>query len=509
MYIPVDPNSNYRIEFWTGNPGGTADLQYTFSPNYNLDNLLFNQSYLTMSTSSYPLDAFMILKLSNINDTNDIIGISPNSNNYSSLSYSNRRFNIKATSNSLVSSINETSENYLLLEWSIGNNNNYIRRFGSNIANTTVGTWNLPNNSNIIIGNSNGFDFSNRFKGYIGELIMFNRQLNNNDTQQIEGYLAWKWGLQFFLASNHAYKNSPPYLFKRFIDNTYIPTGVPSYYTSNSGFYLSKTGYASIDLVLSSASTTLNAIRTYSSVASGWTQVHDKDLDTNVYYSMSEFDRQLIKIVLNKGVSTFTTTNLYTLTNATTSVLGACYAPSCLWTSTTGYGAFIIGGFGQAIIHVLEFNSTKTNISNAYTVAYTSEVYGTEVIPKGASGFLNNYGVAYTRNSKQMSSWVIDMSTRSWTNRVDNSYSTSPAGTINGGGMIYYPPGKEIFSGDTDIGGNRIAFTNSFDSKLYVWNISETNNKIDWTYSKTIILTNFGNGPTPYHMSTNAYNSIS
>jgi hypothetical protein len=399
------------------------------------------------------------------------------------------------------------------MEWGISNNNNFIRRFGSNIANTTVGTWTIPNNSNIIIGNSNGFDFTNRFKGYIGEIMIFNRHLINEDRQQIEGYLAWKWGLQSFLASNHLYKNAPPYLIYKFISTVWVPTGVPGYYTSNSGFFLSKQSYTTTNnfiLTPANINITNNITRTYAVNLTSWTHSHDKDLDSNVYYTVNTA-RQVIKTVLDKGLNTFTNTTIFTdsATNITSEVLGNAYAPACMWTSSIGYGAIIAAGFSQAVLHVFELNSTKTGITNSYRVTYTSEVYGVEVIPKGASGFSNDYGIAYTRNSKQMSSWIVNMSTRSWTNRVDNSYSSSPAGSNNGCGMIYYPPGKQIFDGDTDVNTNRVAFTNTGDQKLYVWNVTEsTNDRIVWNYSKTITLTGFGNGPTPYHMSVNAYNSI-
>ena len=46
--------------------------------------------------------------------------------------------------------------------------------------------------------------------GYVGELIAFNNALSDSQRQQIEGYLAWKWGLQSSLPSNHPYLNVPP-----------------------------------------------------------------------------------------------------------------------------------------------------------------------------------------------------------------------------------------------------------------------------------------------------------
>jgi hypothetical protein len=195
----------------------------------NLDTLEFNQSYLTLPLSNYPLDAYIVVKLNSLSETYGILGIGPNSNNYSSLSYNTSGGNlwsINATSNTIITSAAETSGNFLLMELGLGNSNNYIRRYGANISNVTTGVWSLPPNSNIIIGNNNGFNFSRSFKGFMGEIILFNRQLNDGDRQQIEGYLAWKWGLQSFLASNHPFKNSAPYLFIRSVPSNVFTTSL-------------------------------------------------------------------------------------------------------------------------------------------------------------------------------------------------------------------------------------------------------------------------------------------
>jgi hypothetical protein len=284
----------------------------------------------------------------------------------------------------------------------------------------------------------------------------------------------------------------------------------PAYYSSSSGFYMLQIRYDSQNLSLTTAQVGFTTIRTYGSIVDSrsWTVVHDKDLDSNVYYSMGESTRVLYRAVLTKGGTTITNTNLLNYTGATTSVLGACYAPICMWSSPVGYGAFIIGGFSQAVLHVLEFSATKNSIAFTYTVSYTSEVYGTEVIPKAVTGWANDYGVAYTRGSKQMSSWVVNMSTRSWTNRVDNSFSGTPAGSINGCGMIYYPIGKPIFTSDPDTSTHRVGFSDTSSAALYVFNITEGINQINWVYLKTVSGFSGGGGVTPYHMSVNAYNSV-
>ena len=46
--------------------------------------------------------------------------------------------------------------------------------------------------------------------GSIGEVLIFNVALGDPDRQKIEGYLAWKWGLQTPLAAGHPYKSAAP-----------------------------------------------------------------------------------------------------------------------------------------------------------------------------------------------------------------------------------------------------------------------------------------------------------
>jgi hypothetical protein len=291
------------------------------------------------------------------------------------------------------------------------------------------------------------------------------------------------------------------------------PSGpAPSYYTTNSGWLMNQPGYSALSLQIKNLSSisTSTATRSYSGFTSAWTFIHDKDLDSNVWYGMTEGTHVLRRYTLAKGGTTITTSTMFTNNAATTSVLGACYAPACMWTNpSTSYGAFIIGGFSQAVIHVMEFNSNKViDATSTYTVSYVSEVYGTEVVPKAASGFTNDYGVAYTRGSRQMSSWTVNMSTRAWTNRTDNTYVAGTSGPNNSDGMIYYPIGKSIFANDPDTSTNRLAMNDTSSAFLYVWTITENSGKtaLVWTFSKKIPISE--NGAYPYHMSQTTYNSV-
>jgi hypothetical protein len=46
--------------------------------------------------------------------------------------------------------------------------------------------------------------------GYIAEVVICNAKLSDSDRQRVEGYLAWKWGLQGNLAAGHPYLNAAP-----------------------------------------------------------------------------------------------------------------------------------------------------------------------------------------------------------------------------------------------------------------------------------------------------------
>lgn len=46
--------------------------------------------------------------------------------------------------------------------------------------------------------------------GYISEIVSTETILSTENRQKLEGYLAWKWGLEANLPIDHPYKNTPP-----------------------------------------------------------------------------------------------------------------------------------------------------------------------------------------------------------------------------------------------------------------------------------------------------------
>jgi hypothetical protein len=76
---------------------------------------------------------------------------------------------------------------------------------------TTTNGATFTNSTGLVIGaRMGGGTIQNFLNGVIGEVILFNRPLPTNQRQQVEGYLAWKWGLEANLPSTHPFKLFPP-----------------------------------------------------------------------------------------------------------------------------------------------------------------------------------------------------------------------------------------------------------------------------------------------------------
>ena len=60
------------------------------------------------------------------------------------------------------------------------------------------------------IGTNTNTGDATYWAGYVGEVVYYTGLLTTLQIQQVEGYLAWKWGLQSLLPAGHPYKNAPP-----------------------------------------------------------------------------------------------------------------------------------------------------------------------------------------------------------------------------------------------------------------------------------------------------------
>ena len=96
----------------------------------------------------------------------------------------------------------------------------YSEVFGSLSGITYLnGTAGGTSNANYTPGTSVGYALGARWLGgisapyinaYYYEVLVYNTALSVAQRQQVEGYLAWKWGLQSNLPANHPFKLFPP-----------------------------------------------------------------------------------------------------------------------------------------------------------------------------------------------------------------------------------------------------------------------------------------------------------
>ncbi len=63
----------------------------------------------------------------------------------------------------------------------------------------------IGNVFNVVLAGDNAF-----LNGSISEMLVVPTTLSTTNRQKLEGYLAWRWGLQSNLPASHPYKNAPP-----------------------------------------------------------------------------------------------------------------------------------------------------------------------------------------------------------------------------------------------------------------------------------------------------------
>jgi hypothetical protein len=110
-----------------------------------------------------------------------------------------------------------------------------IYLYGTSNGTDTPGTRTQVNTNNYIGNNLN----TQRMNGTISEILVYNISHTTNQRQLIEGYLAWKWGIQAQLPGAHPYYSANPYATGwSSVLNMIGPTGVTGFTgpTGTTGF---------------------------------------------------------------------------------------------------------------------------------------------------------------------------------------------------------------------------------------------------------------------------------
>ncbi len=211
---------------WTDKSGNDNDLLQCLGPTNNFVRRTGQQnglgaleasgnSFMNCLKGHYPVDMYIVLKLKSITNHADVVGLgASNYDDFNSLTfgeYTQNRWHNGSTGFSrtpnAVASANESSLGYLLMQWSIGNNNFRIRRNGVQIMQSSSYTWGMPSPGRFTFGTRhthiNQLLYNGYFSGYYAEAICYNSQLTDADRYKVEEHLAWKWGIQGNLPVGH------------------------------------------------------------------------------------------------------------------------------------------------------------------------------------------------------------------------------------------------------------------------------------------------------------------
>ena len=197
-----------------------ATVSSAYQNGLNVFNFSGNGLYRTAAGNVfYPLDVYIVVALKSLTTHVDVLGMGDTStDNFNSLTFAESAASRWHNGSSgggrqTISTSDETSLSFLLIQWSIANGNYLLRRNSTQLIQASR-SYSFNNSATSIfqIGyrhTDNVYGTSANFRGYIGEIVAFNNQIGTTQRQQIESYLAQKWGLVSSLAAGHLNETFP------------------------------------------------------------------------------------------------------------------------------------------------------------------------------------------------------------------------------------------------------------------------------------------------------------
>jgi hypothetical protein len=285
---------------------------------------------------------------------------------------------------------------------------------------------------------------SDIFSGNISEILIFRRALTLPEHQQIEGYLAWKWGLQTKLLTTHPYYISAPSGGTAFLP-TMFNTGTPI-------MWLDASDRDAITL-------------SGSSVTKWW----DKSGRGNNLVNASGYQIPNYNI---SGMNGSPTVSFFRNNSGSFSVL-----------ENTAFSG-LSGQASMTLMFVAQRNGSAVNYQRFISAAPTTGAYDSNV----ASGFnLNSRDgsqISYERNNGSMFT-AFNTTTNAFLGELIVNGTGSAVGNISGTTSYIYANGSQVTISGVSAGSNffvshlrlgsaaRSAFNNDYNDSTLQGNISE------------------------------------
>lgn len=208
------PANNTVITSWIDKSGGGNNIAGFNSPRWYASPSRMSNSanayFSGASPTSYNMIAFFVYLDANTPQTcapiytandpaaTDITGIFPNCGGTTFVQTSGGW----ATQGA---SITDATSNIVSLQYSSASNTNNVLVYFNGTLNFTTSSSSFSRTSYTL-----GRRVNEYMTGNFYETLFYNTIPTTLERQQLEGYLAWKWGLQGNLPANHPYRNGPP-----------------------------------------------------------------------------------------------------------------------------------------------------------------------------------------------------------------------------------------------------------------------------------------------------------
>jgi acetoacetate decarboxylase len=218
------PANGTSITSWKDKSGNSAHatssgtcVYQSSSTSIALTSGSYSNTTISAGTFDIAIFIFAVYRGKGAGSFNPLISRSKASNNLGNPDmYNNNRIYMTGVGSfgSLTSSYNLDNSSIStrsIFGYSMNRSANNISEWINGTSNTITGTYTLP--ANMDSGNSfNGIYIGTRgdgvtgpFTGNFSEILIYNTALTTTQRQDIEGYLAQKWGLQTWLPSSHPY----------------------------------------------------------------------------------------------------------------------------------------------------------------------------------------------------------------------------------------------------------------------------------------------------------------
>ena len=332
------------------------------------------------------------------------------------------------------------------------------------------GNGSLPSanstSTTFLFGDARNGTFTSDINIY--EMVGYNYQLSTTQAQQIEGYLAWKWGLQSSLPTSHPYFSGIP-LYPIITTTTSITTGSAIInFTPPAGSVIGTIYSANVGLV------------NYGSSSYPSTSIFVSGLSSNTAYVFSLMTSN------SSGTSTASpTVTITTLPNQPTSL-------TLINTSTNSITISFTPPTGSVAITYSSTVGTGSGTPTTYTITglTASTTYSISIIATNATG--SSTSSALTRTTATAPPTNLSANTITTSSTIVTF--TAPVGVTNGSVFTLYAGGQLI--GSINYPTFSFNLTGLSSNTIYPFTITATNSNGTSIASNILYVTTLPIAPT-------------